>query len=78
MARITNINELGDIKTYSCGSQRLSHNIKTKLGIYPINVYRNKNHKIINVFVLTTELSNYLKEWSNNNPNKNKGGVLNG
>lgn len=73
---ITNIEELEEkkkIKTYSCGSQRLSHSIRTKLGIVPINVYKhNKSGKIINVFVMTNELSEFLKDWSNNNPKKIK------
>jgi len=71
MARITNINDL-DVNIYSCGSQRLSHNIKTKLGIHPIEIYTNKLGKLINVFIMTPKLSNYLKEWTNNNPNANE------
>lgn len=71
MARITNINDL-DVNIYSCGSQRLSHNIKTKLGIQPIEIYTNKLGKLINVFIMTPKLSNYLKEWTNNNPNANE------
>lgn len=71
---ITNIEELEEkknIKTYSCGSQRLSHEIRTKLGIIPINIYKHrKNGRIINVFVMTNELSEFLKVWSKNNPKK--------
>lgn len=73
MARISNLNEINNLKTYCCGSQRLSHNIKTKLGIMPIDVYKNKNNKIINVFILTPDLSDYLIEWTKNNPKKEVG-----
>lgn len=71
---ITNIEELKknkDIQIYNCGSQRLSHAIKTKLGMAPITIYKHKNTgKIINVFVMTNELSEFLKEWSKNKPEK--------
>lgn len=74
---ITNIKELETkkrIKTYSCGSQRLSHAIRTELGMVPVNVYKHeKTGKIINVFVLTNELSAFLTKWTNNNPKKVQG-----
>lgn len=75
---ITNINELeqdNKVRTYSCGSQRLSHAIITKLGMVPIDVYQhNKTGRYINVFIMTDELSKFLIEWSNNNPKKKLGG----
>lgn len=70
MAKITNINELDNIKKYFCGSQRLSHNIRTKLGILPIDVYTNKNNKVINVYIMTPQLSQFLNDWTKNNPKK--------
>ena len=70
---ITNLKELSNdnkIKLYNCGSQRLSHAIRTKLNIVPIDIYRHKKTgKLINVFIMTNELSNFLTEWSNNRPN---------
>nr|DAT76356.1 MAG TPA: hypothetical protein [Caudoviricetes sp.] len=71
---ITNIEELEKkkkVKTYSCGSQRQSHEIRTKLGMVPIKVYQHsQTGKYINVFIMTDELSKFLTEWSNNNPRK--------
>lgn len=75
MALINNVNDL-KIDTYKCGSRRLSHEIKTNLGILPINVYKTKDNKIINVFIMTPQLSKFLTEWSKNNP-KRKEGALN-
>ena len=50
---ITNIEELENekkVKTYSCGSQRQSHEIRTRLGMVPIKVYKHeKTGRIINV-----------------------------
>lgn len=78
---ITNIEELQDsksVKTYSCGSQKLSHEIRTQLNMLPINIYKHRRTgKLVNVFVLTEELSKFLTEWTNNNPKKLKG-VING
>lgn len=71
---VTNIAELTGIKFYKCFSQRLSHNIQTKLNILPIEVYTHKNGKIVNVYIMTKELSDFLVEWSNNKPTKAKGG----
>lgn len=69
--KITNINEIGaNIKVYHCGSQRLCHAIQTRLGQISIDTYVHKNGKIINVFVMTDELSHFLTEWSKNNPHK--------
>lgn len=80
--QITNTNELkknNKIELFNCGSQRLSHEINTKLGISPIKVYEHrKSNRIINVFIMTKELSEFLKEWSRNKPTKNKGGECNG
>lgn len=71
---ITNIEELQNteaIKTYSCGSQKLSHEIRTKLNMLPINIYKHRRTgKLVNVFILTEELSTFLTEWTNNNPKK--------
>lgn len=76
---ITNVEELKKkkkIKVYNCGSQRLSHSIRTKLGMVPINVYKHeKTGRIINVFVMTDELSKFLTEWTKNNPRKLEGSV---
>lgn len=71
MAQITNMADL-NVKTYSCGSQRLAHNIKTVLNIQPVNVYENKLGKIINVFILTPKLSEFLTAWTQNKPKKRK------
>lgn len=79
---ITNTDELienKEIKTYSCGSQRLSHEIITKLHICPINVYTHKTTgKLINVFIMSKELSKFLTNWTKNNPKHKKGGIING
>lgn len=58
---------------YSCGSERLSHEIRTKLNLLPIRVYQHKNGKIINEFIMCEKLSNFLKEWTNNNPKRKEG-----
>lgn len=69
--KIINIDELKEnIEVYHCGSQRLCHAIETQLGQIPINVYTHKNGKLINVFIMTNELSQFLTIWSRNNPNK--------
>lgn len=74
---ITNIEELEKkkkVRTYSCGSQRQSHEIRAKLGMVPIKVYKHeKTGRIINVFVMTKELSDFLTEWTKNNPRKMTG-----
>lgn len=79
---ITNTDELiekENIKTYSCGSQRLSHEIITKLHICPINVYTHKTTgRLINVFIMSKELSEFLTKWTKNNPKRKKGGLANG
>ena len=79
---ITNADELikdKKVEIFNCGSQRLSHEIRTKLGILPIKVYEHrKSNRIINVFIMTKELSEFLTEWSKNKPTKNKGGKCNG
>lgn len=68
--KINNIEET-QVAVYSCGSQRLSHEIRTQLGMIPINVYKHKKSgKIINVYVMTNELSQFLRKWSENNPHK--------
>lgn len=75
---ISNIKELEkdkSIHTYSCGSQKLSHEIRTRLNIVPVNVYKHKKTgKLVNVFIMTDELSRFLTEWSKNKP-KNQGEV---
>lgn len=74
--QINNIDELrdeGKLKTYSCGSQRLSHEIRTQLNVVPIQVYKHrKTKKLVNVFVLTQELSDFLTKWSANKPRRMK------
>lgn len=78
---ITNLKDLENenkISTYSCGSQKLSHAIRTQLNMVPIQVYKHRaNGKLVNVFIMTEELSRFLTEWTNNNPKKHKG-VVNG
>lgn len=73
------INNTKDIKKnnpnkkiiYSCGSQRLSHEIRSQLNILPINTYTHRvTGKIINEFILTSELSEFLKKWTENRPKK--------
>lgn len=74
---ISNIEELekqDKVKTYSCGSQRLCHAIEFELGLRPINIYKTKNGKIINVFILSKRLSEFLEKWTKNKPK----GVQNG
>jgi hypothetical protein len=71
MAQITNIQDL-KISTYKCGSQRLSHAIKTKLNLMPVNIYEDPyTKKIINVFIMNPILSAFLIKWSEESP-KNK------
>jgi len=78
---ITNTEELIEekkIKTYSCGSQRLSHEITTKLRIVPIKVYKHATTgRLINVFIMSNELSEFLTQWTKNNPRRKKGGLTN-
>lgn len=73
---ITNVKELEQnkqIDTYSCGSQKLSHEIRTRLNLVPINVYKHKKTgKLVNVFIMTKELSEFLTNWTNNRPNKSR------
>lgn len=71
MAMIENVSEI-TCKKYNCFSQRLSHSIQCELGQFPINKFQHKNGKIVNVFVLTPKLSEFLKKWSENNPRREK------
>ena len=66
MAIITNIEEIATAKTYKCFSQRLSHCIQTELGILPVNVYKHSNGKLVNVYIMTEELSKFLEDWTKN------------
>ena len=66
MAIITNIEEMAAVKTYKCFSQRLSHCIQTELGILPVNVYKHSNGKLVNVYIMTEELSKFLEDWTKN------------
>lgn len=70
MAIITNISELTTVKTYKCFSQRLSHCIQTELGVLPVNVYKHSNGKLVNVYILTPELSQFLTDWTQNKRRK--------
>lgn len=78
--KMTNVKELEtskNAKFFNCGSKRLSHNIQTKLNMVPVDVYTHrKTGKTISVFVMTKELSEFLVEWSKNNPRKTKGVVV--
>lgn len=80
--KITNLEQLKQekkVKTYSCGSQKLSHEIRTKLDMVPIDIYKHRTTgKLINVFIMTDELSDFLKQWTANKPNKEKAEVHNG
>ena len=71
---ISNTDELkkqGKIQIFSCGSQRLSHKIRTELGMIPIRTYTHKKtKKIINEFIITKELSVLLEQWTKNKPVK--------
>lgn len=59
------------IKIFSCGSQRLSHEIRTQLGMIPVKTYTHKKtKKIINEYIMTEALSEFLKTWSKNKPVK--------
>lgn len=64
MAIITNINEIKTVQTYKCFSQRLSHCIQTELGVLPVNVYKHSNGKLVNVYIMTPELSDFLTKWT--------------
>lgn len=72
--QISNLKQLLDGKrfeVFNCGSQRLSHCIRTQLNMAPIQVYKhNKTGKIINVFIMTKELSKFLENWSSNKPER--------
>ena len=77
--KITNLEELEkdkNIKLYNCGSQKLSHEIRTKLNMVPVNIYKHRTTgKLVNVFVMTNELSEFLKQWTLNKPSKKKEAV---
>lgn len=64
---IDNIESL-DVKLYKCFSQRLSHAIQTELGIQPVKVYQHKNGRLVNLYIMTPQLSQFLKAWTANNP----------
>lgn len=70
MAIITNYKELKGVHFFKCFSQRLSHVIQNKLNVCPISIYTHPNGKIVNVFIMTPELSELLKEWTANKPKK--------
>lgn len=71
MAKIENINSI-DCQLYRCFSQRLSHEIQMTLGEMPVSKYRHKNGKIVNVFVMTKKLSEFLTQWTANKPKEGK------
>ena len=70
MAKITNARHIQGLKTFNCFSQRLSHAIQNKLGICPIDIFTHANGKIVNVYIITPELSEFLTEWTKNKPRK--------
>lgn len=70
MAIITNARKIEGLKLFKCFSQRLSHSIQNRLGVCPIEIYKHPNGKIVNVFIITPELSAFLTEWTNNKPEK--------
>lgn len=74
--KITNLEQLeqeNKVQTYSCGSQKLSHEIRTQLNMVPVNIYKHrKTGKLVNVFIMTKELSDFLTEWTKNRPFKKK------
>lgn len=73
MAMIENSKGI-NCKTFCCFSPRLSHAIQCELGQFPINKFKHKDGKIANVFILTPTLSEFLREWSRNNPKGAKNG----
>lgn len=70
MAMITNYKDIKGVQFYKCFSQRMSHVIQNKLNVCPIDIYTHPNGKIVNVFIMTPELSEFLKKWTENKPNK--------
>ena len=71
MAQISNIEQLKaefGFEVFPCGSQRLSHEIRTKLNLLPIKCYENSKGKVINVYIMTKQLSEFLVEWSAKKP----------
>lgn len=71
MAKIENITEVACC-TYRCFSQRLSHAIQMELGQMPVNKYKHKNGRVVNIFIVTPKLSEFLTKWSKNKPKKEK------
>lgn len=72
IANLKELEDKKDVKTYSCGSQRLSHAIRTQLNMVPVQTYEHKKTgKLINVYIMTKELSDFLTQWTKNRPNKN-------
>ena len=73
MAIITNISQIAktkSVKIFKCFSQRLSHEIQNRLGVCPVDVYTHENGKVVNVYIMTPELSALLTEWTANKPKK--------
>lgn len=72
--QITNIQDLEkkkNVKTYCCGSKRLTHAIETNLQLFPINTYKHRmTGRVISVFVMSDRLSEFLKEWTQKRPKK--------
>lgn len=43
-----------------------------ELGQMPVNKYKHKNGRVVNIFIVTPKLSEFLTKWSKNKPKKEK------
>lgn len=70
--KIDNINEMKDIKKYTCGSPNLRKFLENN-GLKPVHSYklnRDGKSRTMWVFIMTPELSALLTQWTNNKPTK--------
>ena len=67
---IDNIKDLKDVKKYTCGSPNLckfleQHGLKAS---YSYEINKEKKKRTMWVFIMTSELSELLNQWSSNKP----------
>ena len=65
---IDNIQDLKNVKKYTCGSPNLCKFLE-KNGMKAVYSYKlERNNRTMWVFIMTDELSKLLTQWSNNKP----------
>ena len=67
---VGNIQDLKDVKKYTCGSPNLCRFLEQNelSPVYSYKLNKEKKNRTMWVFIMTDELSKLLTQWSNNKP----------